>query len=238
MNRGFEARYVIPNTVTAANIVAGFCAILAAIEGRFELAVYLLVVAILLDLCDGRVARALRATSKFGQEMDSFSDTVSFCVAPAVLAYLAVLKPLGPSGIAVAAIYLLAGVLRLARFNLLSDEHKKHHETLGVPTPIGAGYLMVLALLRDQIPPLAAALVVLTMAVLLVSTWRLPELRAKGVVGAMMALGFCNYLAVVAHPSWLTVAWWNVWNLVILIAAKALERDAELEDEAPTSATL
>ena len=73
----------VPNSVTAANIVVGFIAMLAAADGKFRLAVYLLFIAMLLDLVDGRLARKLGATSKFGQEMDSLSDSLSFCAAPA-----------------------------------------------------------------------------------------------------------------------------------------------------------
>ena len=141
------ARLVAPNSLTAANIAVGFVSILAAADGRYELAVYLLLLAILLDLFDGRVARWLRATSKFGQEMDSLSDALSFCAAPAFLAQRAILQPLGGAGIAVSLSFLLAGVLRLARFNLTSEVHGKASRTTGVPTPIAAGYVMVLVLM-------------------------------------------------------------------------------------------
>ncbi|MEE8277926.1 MAG: CDP-alcohol phosphatidyltransferase family protein, partial [Thermoanaerobaculia bacterium] len=71
--------------MTAANIVVGFMAMLAAADDRYELAVYLMLLAILLDMFDGRIARRLKATSRFGQEMDSFGDSLSFCAAPALL---------------------------------------------------------------------------------------------------------------------------------------------------------
>ena len=73
--------FFIPNSVTAANIVVGFVSMLAAADGRFNLAVYLLVCAVLLDMADGLLARKLHVTSKFGQEMDSLSDSLSFCAA-------------------------------------------------------------------------------------------------------------------------------------------------------------
>jgi CDP-diacylglycerol--serine O-phosphatidyltransferase len=69
--------------------------------------------------------------------MDSFCDALSFCAAPAFLAFEAVLQPLGSAGVAAAVFYLLAGVFRLARFNLTSDVHVKASRTVGVPTPIG-----------------------------------------------------------------------------------------------------
>ena len=178
----------VPNAVTAANIVVGFLSMLAAADGRFDLAVYLLFVCIMLDMADGRLARALKVTSKFGQEMDSLSDTVSFCVAPAFLVQRAVLQPLDGFGVGVAVSFILAGVYRLARFNLTSDEHVKARKTLGAPTPIGAGYLMALVLIRDQVPVPAAAALVVIMGMLMVSRIQLPELHGRNLVTGMLLI--------------------------------------------------
>jgi len=220
----FRLRWLAPNLITAANITVGFLSMLAAAEGEFESAVYLLILAVLLDLFDGKVARKLNVTSEFGQEMDSFSDAVSFCAAPAFLAHAAILRSLGAMGVMVAVAYLLAGVLRLARFNLTSDAHSKARSTTGVPTPVGAGYVMALVLMRDQISAPVSALVVLILAGLMVSRLHLPEFRGKSSVTVALAVGILNYLAVVAWPNWYTVGWWNLWNVVILLAAKSEER--------------
>ena len=217
-------RWLAPNLITAANISAGFLSMLAAAEGQYKRAVYLLMLAVLLDLFDGKVARRLKVTSKFGQEMDSFSDAVSFCAAPAFLAHTAVLRPLGALGVMVALSYLLAGVLRLARFNLSTDAHAKARSTTGVPTPVGAGYVMALVLMRDEVPVLAAALVLLVMAVLMVSRFPLPEFRGKSAVSLALLIGILNYFAVVLWPNWYTVGWWNLWNVVILLVAKSEDR--------------
>ncbi|MDH3403379.1 MAG: CDP-diacylglycerol--serine O-phosphatidyltransferase [Acidobacteriota bacterium] len=225
-------RYAAPNAVTAANIAAGFGSICAAANGRFEAAVYLLVLAVLLDMADGRVARRFNATSELGQQLDSFSDAISFCAAPAFLVQRALLTELEGIGVAVSITYVLAGVFRLARFNLESDAHGKAAKTCGVPTPIAAGYLMALALMRTQISPQAAALVVLFFAGLMISRIPLPETNARGVLGFAFFIGFWNYMAVVFRPNWYTVGWWNVWNVVILLIARAQERKLRAEVEA------
>lgn len=214
----------VPNAVTAANIACGFIAMLKAAEGRFDQAVYLLLAAILLDSLDGRLARLLHATSTLGQQLDSFSDALSFGAAPAFLIYQARLHELGAAGMGVALFYMLAGIYRLARFNLLSDAHCKARRTLGVPIPIAAGYLMAAVLMRGDLGPVWSAAVVLVMGGLMLSRWQLPDLKGKGLVSAMLLVGLCNYLAVVAYPSWETVIWWNIWNVLILLAAKAEER--------------
>lgn len=227
-NRG-RYRILAPNVVTAANIASGFAAMLVAAEGRFDLAVHLLVLAIVLDLCDGMVARALGATSEFGQEMDSFSDALSFGAAPAFLLYLALLKPLGVWGIVVAVIYLLCGVLRLTRFVLTTDAHAKSRRTDGVPIPVAASYIMAMTLMRDEIAPVAAVVVALAMAVLMVSHVKLPNLKGRSVVTLMMLVGIGNYLMVVFNPSWGAIIWWNVWNVCILVVAAARERRLQEE---------
>ncbi|MEE4271287.1 MAG: CDP-diacylglycerol--serine O-phosphatidyltransferase [Thermoanaerobaculales bacterium] len=213
-------RILAPSAVTSANIAAGFMAMVAAADGRFELAVYLLVVAILCDVLDGTIARLLGATSEFGQEMDSFSDAISFGVAPAFLIYLAVLRPLGFWGLIVSLVYLLAGVTRLIRFVLTSDAHVKELRTTGAPIPVAASYLMATVLMRDSLSVQAAAVVVLAMALLMISRIGLPSLKGKNIVTAMLLVGIVNYLAVVFLPSWPTIVWWNVWNACILLVAR------------------
>ena len=181
-------------------MVVGFLAIIAASEQRFSLAVYLLLLAILLDMFDGRVARLLNATTKIGQEMDSFSDALSFCAAPAVLAWQAILRPLDGLGVALSTLFLLAGVWRLVRFNLTSEIHAKATHTVGVPTPVAASYVMALVLMRDRISPPMAAFVVLVMALLMISRLRLPELTGRGVVTYALLVGVLNYFAVIFWP--------------------------------------
>ena len=221
------ARLLVPNTVTTANTVLGFLSMLAAADGRFDLAVYLLVFAVLLDTFDGRVARWLKATSKFGQEMDSFSDAVSFCVAPAFLAQRAMLQELAGLGVIVACLYLVAGVFQLVRFNLTSDVHHKARYAMGVPTPIGAGYVMAAVLMRDQISAPVGAVVVLVMALLMISRFPLPEMRGRSLVTYAILVGIANYFVVVFRPNWYTIGWWNLWNVVILLVAKGEDRRLE-----------
>ena len=223
-NALFPPRAWIPCTATAGTLAAGFAAMLLAADGSFDLAVYVLLAGIFLDTLDGRLARWLNATSPLGQQLDSFSDAMAFGMAPAFLVYIAVLRPLGLLGAAASVLFVLAGVYRLARFNLLSDAHSKARRTLGVPIPIGAGYLMAVTLMRAELAPVAAWVVVVGMAALMVSRWRLPDLKGKGIVSAMLLVGLCNFIAVIAWPNWRTVAWWNLWNVAILMAARLEDR--------------
>jgi CDP-diacylglycerol---serine O-phosphatidyltransferase len=231
------ARYLAPNALSAANIACGFGAMVQAAEGRSEAAVYLLLLSITLDMADGAVARFLRATSRFGQEMDSFSDALSFGAAPAFLLFFTFLRPLGPWGLAVSLAYLLAAILRLARFNLTTDAHCKDRRTMGVPTPIAASYVMAAVLMRHDLSAETMAVLGLALAAGMVSTVRLPNLKGRTMVTVMLLVGIANYMLVMFAPSWTTILWWNLWNILILLVAHGHERrlEDELEDEAPES---
>lgn len=224
--RTLPPRSWIPNAATGANIACGFVSMLFTAAGRFDMAVYLLVAAVLLDLVDGKLARKLNATSEFGKQIDGYCDLLSFGAAPALLAHQALLHELGAVGVGAVLVYLLAGVYRLARFTLYSDAHRKDSRTLGAPIPIGAGYLMAIALMRAQLDPRIALGVVLLMSAAMVSRWRLPAFSGFGLVTLTLIVGVLNYLAVVIWPGWPTVVWWNAWNLVILLAARREDREA------------
>jgi CDP-diacylglycerol---serine O-phosphatidyltransferase len=172
-------RMVVPNFFTVLSLCAGLTAIRMAIEGRPELAIALIVVAALLDGVDGRLARALKAQSKFGAELDSLADFVNFGVAPAVLMFAWGLRGLSGLGWIVALVFALAMGLRLARFNSLIDAEKPKWQAnyfTGIPAPAGAIavllplYVNELGLVNVRAWPWLIALHLLVMAFLLVST--------------------------------------------------------------------
>jgi CDP-diacylglycerol--serine O-phosphatidyltransferase len=136
----YRRRYAVPNAVTVGNMFCGFLAIMYSTSGRFEKAVIAILIAILLDGLDGRVARRLNATSKFGIEFDSFSDVVSFGLAPAVMMYHWAFQSLADEfGVAVTFFYALCAASRLARFNISAENLKSF---MGLPTP-GAAVFVV-----------------------------------------------------------------------------------------------
>jgi CDP-diacylglycerol---serine O-phosphatidyltransferase len=129
--------YLLPNLFTTAALFAGFYAILAAVNGKFETASVAIFVAMLLDGMDGRVARMTRTQSAFGAEYDSLSDMVSFGLAPALVIYIWSLSNLGKLGWLAAFIYTACGALRLARFNTqIGMADKRYFQ--GLPSPSAA----------------------------------------------------------------------------------------------------
>ncbi|MHA1523731.1 MAG: CDP-alcohol phosphatidyltransferase family protein [Alphaproteobacteria bacterium] len=133
---------LLPNAVTLLALAAGLTAIRFAIENRYTEAVYSILIAAVLDGLDGRLARMLRGTTRFGAELDSLADFVNFGVAPAVVIYAWTLSGLGALGWITSLAYALCMVLRLARFNVALDDPDipawKAHFFVGVPAPAAA----------------------------------------------------------------------------------------------------
>lgn len=138
----YRRRYAIPNAVTVGNMFCGFLAIIYSATDRFEKAVVAILIAILLDGLDGRVARKLNATSRFGLEFDSFSDLVSFGVAPALMVYFwCFQKTADEFGVLVCFIYAVCAASRLARFNISAENLSGF---TGMPSPAAAGMVVAL----------------------------------------------------------------------------------------------
>ncbi|MCB2077867.1 MAG: CDP-diacylglycerol--serine O-phosphatidyltransferase [Novosphingobium sp.] len=141
--RGLTLRALVPNAITASALCVGLTGIRFAILGDFEKSVLAVILAGMLDGIDGRAARLLKAQSKFGAELDSLADAISFGVAPSLIIYLWSLQHLPSLGWIAALSFAICCVLRLARFNARIDlpdqPHKAAGFLTGVPAPVGAG---------------------------------------------------------------------------------------------------
>ncbi|MCW5715595.1 MAG: CDP-diacylglycerol--serine O-phosphatidyltransferase [Bauldia sp.] len=138
---------LLPNMVTLLALCSGLTAIRMAVEGRFEWAIYGILASAVLDGIDGRIARLLRSTSRFGAQLDSLADFVSFGVAPAILLFAWSLSDLGSAGWVVGMVFAICAALRLARFNSALDGPAKPAWQgayfVGVPAPAGAVIAML-----------------------------------------------------------------------------------------------
>lgn len=140
---------MLPNLITVANMFLGFFAIMMALDHRWVAASAAIFVAHACDILDGRIARWIGHTSRFGIEYDSFADWISFGIAPALMVYLLALKDFGKAGLLLTFFYILCGALRLARFNVKSMETGETsglHFT-GLPIPGAGGFIAILVLL-------------------------------------------------------------------------------------------
>jgi len=170
--------YILPNLMTVANLFCGFISLIFSIKGEFKYAAIAVVIAAVFDQLDGRLARLTHATSKFGAELDSLCDLVSFGLAPAMLMYLWALIPYGRVGMMICFLFLACGALRLARFNVQVDVVEKNYFQ-GLPIPMAAGILTTSYLAFDEMgwapdawKGLLLLIMVTTMAFVMVSNFR------------------------------------------------------------------
>ena len=146
-----KTRHLLPNILTLGGVCLGISSIKFSIDGNFNLAVILIMLAAILDALDGRVARLIKGTSEFGKELDSLTDFVSFGIAPVLILYFWELNNYGKLGWAIALIYSVCCVLRLARFNLTKNESSqewKNNFFEGIPSPAG-GLLILTPLINE-----------------------------------------------------------------------------------------
>ena len=134
-----NARMILPNMLTLIGVCIGLTSIRFALSGEFHLAIIAIVIAAVIDGLDGRIARLIRGTSKVGKELDSLTDMISFGVAPAFIMYFWKLNTLGRFGWLLCLIYVICVALRLARFNINSNQEASWRDNFfeGVPSPAG-----------------------------------------------------------------------------------------------------
>jgi CDP-diacylglycerol--serine O-phosphatidyltransferase len=187
--KAIPVRTLVPNLITLLALCAGLTAIRLAIESKLEWALAAIVFAAMLDGIDGRVARMLKGTSKFGAELDSLADFVNFGVAPALILYFWGLHDLKSAGWIVALVFAICAGLRLARFNVMADDPDAPawagNFFTGIPAPAGALtvllpiYLYFLGVPNGPVTIWLTFFYTLTIALLMVS--RLPVFSGKRV---------------------------------------------------------
>ncbi|HMQ58896.1 MAG TPA: CDP-diacylglycerol--serine O-phosphatidyltransferase [Rhizobiaceae bacterium] len=239
-------RQIVPNLITVLAICAGLTGVRLAFEHRFDVAVAMVLAAAFLDAIDGRVARAIGGTTKFGAQMDSLADVINFGVAPALVLYAFVLDQARSFGWIAAMIYAIACCLRLARFNvMLEDPDRPKWQSdyfVGVPAPAGAlvvllpVYLGHLGLAPVRAVAFGVALYTFLIAFLMVS--RLPVYAGKTVAriprrAAMpLILGVVLYAAVLMSYTWETLTLTALAYLLALpFSARAYARRERLETD-------
>ena len=143
-----KARMILPNMLTLIGVCIGLSSIKFALDEKFELAIIAIIFAALIDGLDGRIARLIKGTSKVGKELDSLTDVISFGVAPSFIMYFWSLNNLGKFGWLLCLIYVVCVALRLARFNVNSNEEPSWKDNFfeGVPSPAG-GILVLMPLI-------------------------------------------------------------------------------------------
>ncbi len=172
--------YILPNLFTASSIFIGVISIVEASKGHFILASWLILLALVFDGLDGRVARMTNTTSQFGVEFDSLADVISFGIAPAMLLYFFAGYEFGRFGILVSALYVIFGAIRLARFNI-STAKTDPNIFIGLPIPTAAVFVSMWILLFNKYSlhdySMILLFLVLSVSILMVSNFRYPSFK-------------------------------------------------------------
>jgi CDP-diacylglycerol--serine O-phosphatidyltransferase len=248
---------MIPNLMTMLGLCAGLTSMRFGLEGRFGAAAVAIAVAAVIDGLDGRLARLLRATSRFGAEFDSLSDFVCFGVAPSFVLFLWSLQRGGAYGFAPCLIFSVCMALRLARFNASLDSAPKpayaYNFFTGVPAPAGAGlalFPLFLGLEAQSLGwdwllgfarfPLFNAAVLIGTAILLVSTlpiWSFKNFKVRSDYVLPMLLGTVAYAAIALADPWAALAGLSLIYLLMLPFSvrsfRRLRREAESPRDEP-----
>ena len=174
----------LANTLTVLNGLVGFISIWLTLEGLVILAAQVLLLAVLLDALDGRVARRRGGGSELGMELDSLADIVSFGVAPALFVYRAGLVVGGLLGVFAVSSLVVAGIIRLARFNIV----KKGEYFMGLPIPAQALFLITYHLSDYVLPPEVFTVLVVALSLLMVSTLKYPSFKSRHALGLQAAV--------------------------------------------------
>jgi len=172
--------YVLPNLFTASSIFVGVISIVEASKEHFALSSWLILLALIFDGLDGRIARMTNTTSPFGVEFDSLADIISFGITPAMLLYFFIGDEFGRFGILVSALYVIFGAIRLARFNI-STAKTDPNVFIGLPIPIAAIFISMWILLFHKYDLQAYSVILLILAlgiaILMVSNFRYPSFK-------------------------------------------------------------
>jgi len=219
LNRRSERRrrlrrgvYLLPSMFTLANMFCGYACVVYATRGDYETAAPFIGFAIILDMLDGRIARLTNTESPFGVEFDSLADVISFGIAPAILAFLWGMSPLGRLGWAASFLFVTGAAMRLARFNIQAAVDKRYFA--GMPTPAAAAVLAStvyadptrLTSYPGALPVLA---LVLVPAFLMVSTIRFRSFKdldlSRPRPYTVLILLAAGLVAITSHPRWVLV---------------------------------
>ncbi|MAK12242.1 MAG: CDP-diacylglycerol--serine O-phosphatidyltransferase [Candidatus Pelagibacter sp.] len=202
-----DFRVALPNLITIIGLCLGLNSLKLAYESNFEKALIFIVLASILDALDGRIARLIKGTSKFGAELDSLTDFVNFGVCPSIILYLWILNNFGFYGWIVSLIFIVSSCLRLARFNI-DTENKKNWEInffTGVPVPAGAGLVLLPMIISFSnfndiinLNQFAILLLVIFVSYLMISripTYAFKQIKISKTIFIFLALGFVLFFS-------------------------------------------
>lgn len=208
--------YILPNLFTAGSLFVAFCGILEALQGNYANCAIAIFISALLDGMDGKVARLTHSASEFGVQMDSLVDAIAFGLVPGLMVYLWEISTYGRIGLGVSFLFMACGVIRLARFNIMTGTISKKF-FIGLPIPAAGCTLAALVLFNHHLPksaqeylPLVTLALTFALALLMVSRVRYFAFKEFGFVKTKpvgwLVLGLLIFVLIVAEPRFMGFA--------------------------------
>lgn len=210
-----QGRYWLPNLFTTAALATGFLALVASIDAHFDTAAACILIAMVLDGLDGRIARLTHTESAFGAQYDSLSDMVAFGVAPALLAYVWALHGAAPFGLGLCCLYSIAVAIRLARFNTSPTPDPRYFT--GLPSPAAAWMIASLIWTLEEGGLRASASMVIAAALLMVAALMVSTVPYRSFKKQGRSL-IWPVLIIVAIATAIASAWLSVCQGLLLLA--------------------
>lgn len=217
--------YILPNTFTAGSIFLAVISIISASQENFSLACWTIIVSMVLDGLDGRVARLTNTSSKFGVEFDSLADIVAFGVAPAMLIYFYLGQYYGRLGMVICALFVILGAIRLARFNITTSDEP--NSFVGLPIPASAAFLVSWVLFNEDYAFLKTAtspkldLLDNSLDIFVAPMWGYLPLTCVFIVGILMVSN-------IRYPSFKKMQWnLKIFIFLLLICSILIYRPIE-----------
>lgn len=187
----------IPGFITSLNLFFGFVSIIETFNGELKNALLCIIIAMILDATDGRIARFLNVEGEFGKELDSLADIVTFGVAPSIMLYESCLSQFGVEGLIISAIFPVCGALRLAKFN--TETYKSVNYFVGLPITVAGGILAVFTLSVDFFTGFFVGGLLIVLSFLMISNLRFPSFKKEKIpknfilILSLMIIGLYAY---------------------------------------------
>lgn len=225
-----DFRIALPNFITILGLCIGLNSIKLAFEGNFEKSIIFIVIAAILDSIDGRIARLINGTSKFGAELDSLTDFVNFGVCPGLIIYFWSLSNIKFYGWIVSLIFVVACCLRLARFNLSNENYPKNDWRVnffsGVPAPAAAGLILLPMIfsfsefnymyLKNDFHNLIMVIIVSFLMVSKIPTYAFKKIQITKNIFIILAFIFVLYFGLLFNKTYETLVITGIFYLLLM----------------------
>lgn len=221
-----KIKYLIPNLVTSVSLISGLIALNLIMDKTYHSASWFIVLAIIIDGLDGKLARTLKASSEFGALFDTLSDFFVFGIIPAFMIYRAFLYTVNPYGLVAALFYVFCGAYRLIRYTIQKHNTNPTNVFLGLPIPAAAGMIIVMILVNHNFGilfnyPFLVVVLTFTASLLMISSIHYTAFEtgnfSRLFIIALIILVIISIVAILKYPVYIITLWIVIYVVIGLV---------------------